>query len=274
MSSGESRAPNTYVPTFRSPSWLCAETSEGVCEEKHVLCLLCILGWLCCPGRKGKVRPLPYSASLVNNTDDIRDGVSRCEPSYNAAICVVLLNPQNCPPKYHCHFRAMKLRPVGGKRLVRVHAGGKGGTGLRLGVSAPFPTHRSLPHLWLLHSKLCSFTGAWFSTTSTVTYLCLVFLVYGFQNNNKKTAKSCLGGAAAFNLSKDSRQDWGPHNKVLASQEGSWGIFLPGGNGILPENTPGSPGFWGSVKRCLPFFLCLQREVHKSFYSPCLLRVS
>ena len=138
VSSGRSRAPNTYVLTFRSPLWLCTETSEGACEEKHVLCLLCILGWLCCPGRKGKA-PLPYSASLVNNTDDIRDGTSRYEPSYNAAICVVLLNPQNCPPKYHCHFRAMKLRPVGGKRLVRVHAGGKGGTSLRLGVSAPFP---------------------------------------------------------------------------------------------------------------------------------------
>lgn len=43
------------------------------------------------------------------------------------------------------------------------------------------------------------------------------------QNNNKKNPKSCLAETAVFNLPKDNKQDWGPHNKVLANQEGSWG---------------------------------------------------
>ena len=41
------------------------------------------------------------------------------------------------------------------------------------------------------------------------------------QPQQQKTTKSCLAGAAAFNLSKDPMQDGGPQSKVLANLEGS-----------------------------------------------------
>lgn len=49
------------------------------------------------------------------------------------------------------------------------------------------------------------------------------------KKKKKSPTKSCLTGAAAFNLSKDNQRDSGPCNKVPANQEAGE-IFLPGGN--------------------------------------------